>query len=57
MYGRATPTIVVPTTPINVGMTTAAPTNQGLIALRLSESKGSVALLIIGSRWWTRHPP
>ena len=34
MSGRATPTIVVFSTPINAGMTTAAPTNQGLIAIR-----------------------
>jgi len=49
MWGRATLIIVVSTIPIYAEIMTAAPTNQGLIAIRLSEGKGSVALPAKGS--------
>jgi hypothetical protein len=39
MPGRALLSIVVPTAPINVGMTTATATNQRLIALGLPKDK------------------
>ena len=48
MYRSATLAIVVSSTSMNVGTTTAAATNQGLIAGRLTALGASVTLLTRG---------
>src|SRR5262245_38132038 len=51
MYRKATLAIVVSSTSMNVGITTAAATNQGLTAGRLSAGGERATLLILRTPW------